>query len=115
MIKYFERERKKSFLPFTVSLTQQISLDKIDSPQFSSTSCNGQQFLQSVKHATHVVDEYSHGPDEDPSSNSIKKNFLLLLHNSLILHFILNRHIQESFIWVQRWAARNSRAAAPRS
>ncbi len=73
------REKESLFLPFTVSLTQQISLDKIDSPQFSSTTCNGQQFLQSVKHATHVVDEYSHRPDEDPSSNSIKTKFFIVI------------------------------------
>ncbi len=50
-----------------------VLLDKIDSLQFSSTSCNGQPVFESVKHATHVVDEYSHGPDEDTSSSSREK------------------------------------------
>lgn len=83
-MKIFERTAKELlYLPITVSLTQQvllqISLDIIDSLQFLSTSCNGQQFLQSVKHATHVVEEYSHGPDEEPSSNSKQKKKKVIL------------------------------------
>jgi len=73
------------FLPITVSLIQQlllqITLDKTGLLQFSSTS------LQSVKHATHVVDEYSHGPDEYASSSSKEKQIFISIIQFNILAF----------------------------